>query len=139
MLQSKRVRVVTNTVLLLENLLMPFSNCWSMNEFGAGPNVRGPEDELGDRGESNDSSTVGSEPAFAGAKGFDPVLLELVGIASKDWDRQPFGFSSLPGTGERRLLGDTTAEADELLPRDGPSVGNVGEVLVGAEVCAETT
>ena len=30
-----------------------------------------------------------------------------------------------------------TAEADELLPRDGVLFGDIGEVLVGMDACAE--
>lgn len=64
-------------------------------------------------------------------------LVELLGSASRDWDRPPLGLSSFPGMGERRLLEGVTAEADELLPRDGLGLDDVGEALVGAEVCAE--
>lgn len=65
------------------------------------------------------------------------MLWELVGNASKDWDRPEFDFSSFPGIGERRLAEGITAEADELLPRDGLLFGDIGEVLVGTGVCTE--
>lgn len=103
-----------------------------MNEFAVGgDDVAGSEGEVGDcaEGESNDSSTVESEQGFIGSKEFDPLLLELLtGTASRDWDRPPFGFSSLPGIGERRLLEGMTAEADELLPKDGLLFGETEEV-----------
>lgn len=41
--------------------------------------------------------------------------------------------------GERRLVEEMTAEAVELLPRDVLLFDDVGEVLAGKEVWAETT
>ena len=74
-----------------KDLQTPYSNCWSMNEFGVGPSAGGPveespEDELGycTGDESCDSSTVGSEPDFPGTTEFGPALPEGLGTASKD-------------------------------------------------------
>jgi len=69
-----------------KDLQTPYSNCWSMNEFAAGPIPGGPEDEPeGCTGDTSfDSSTVGSDPEFPNTIGFNPGLLEPLGSASKD-------------------------------------------------------
>ena len=57
-----------------------------MKEFAlGGDNAEVPE-VIGDcaEAESSDSSTVGSKVGLSGIKGLNPLLLELLGTASKD-------------------------------------------------------